>query len=321
MALGLVLIIAALGLNCSSEQASSRPLVIVSIPPLAGLVEQIAGERVEIEVLVGGGQSPHTFEPTPTQVIAFGRAGLYLCAGLPFEEQLLAKIEKSAARLEIADVSEGIERRVMEAHDHGDRHDHDHHVDDPHDRGAASANLLLPDPHVWMSPVNLTEIARQTASALIDLDPVHGDSYQANLEALIAKISATHEKAKKTLAPYEGHVLYVFHPAFGYFTDAYGLQQRAVETEGKQPTPKQLADLIAQAKADAVRLLIVQPQFDQRNAQAVASAIGGVVMPVDPLARDVLGEITRLAMAIEAGLLPENVSPPDSGAQSPPEEN
>jgi len=165
-----------------------------------------------------------------------------------------------------------------------------------------------------MSPVNLIEIAGQIAAALIDLDPANEETYQANLEALVSRISATDAETKETLAPYQGKKLYVFHPAFGYFTDVYGLQQQAVEIEGKQPTPKQLADLIEQAKADGVRLLIVQPQFDQRNAQAVASAIGGVVMPIDPLARDVLGELTRLATAIEAGLLPGEEHPSESPA-------
>ena len=96
---------------------------------------------------------------------------------------------------------------------------------------------------------------------------------------------------------------WLFHPAFGYFAQAYGLEQQAVEVAGKTPTPRQLTGLIRKAKADGVTLIFVQPQFDQRSAAVVAKAIGGAVVPMDPLAKDVLANLKTMATKVEKAMI------------------
>ncbi len=96
--------------------------------------------------------------------------------------------------------------------------------------------------------------------------------------------------------------MYVFHPAFGYFADAYGLIQVPIEIEGKEPGARQLSKLIDRAKKDRVKVIFVQPQFSARSAEAVAKAIGGVVVPIDDLGRDYLANLESIAAAIERGL-------------------
>ena len=105
-----------------------------------------------------------------------------------------------------------------------------------------------------------------------------------------------------TRAPDSTRRFLVFHPAFGYFTDAFDLQQRSVEIEGKAPTPRQLNRLIKDARAAKVKILFVQPQFDQKSARAVASAINGVVVRLDPLESDVLSNFQKIADEIEEAL-------------------
>ncbi|MBW2329130.1 MAG: zinc ABC transporter substrate-binding protein, partial [Deltaproteobacteria bacterium] len=87
-----------------------------------------------------------------------------------------------------------------------------------------------------------------------------------------------------------------------YFAHAYNLYQEAVEIEGKSPSPRQLYSLISRAKAEKVKVVFVQPQFDRKGAQAVAHAIGGEVVPLDPLAEDVSGNLKIMAEKIQSAL-------------------
>jgi zinc transport system substrate-binding protein len=181
-------------------------------------------------------------------------------------------------------------------HKHGHDHDHQGHDHHGHDHGE------MPDPHVWMSPPLLKTIAGNMTEALAEADPEHAADYRAAGESLIEEIDALHEQISGALAPYQGETFYVFHPAFGYFAETYGLQQVAVETGGQSPTPRQLRGLIEQARADGVDVIFVQEQFDRRSAETVAQAIGGAVVPVDPLEEDVLATLRRLAEQLQAAL-------------------
>ncbi len=108
-----------------------------------------------------------------------------------------------------------------------------------------------------------------------------------------------HTRLRNELLPYKGKTFYVFHPAFGYFAAAFGLKQRAVEAGGRSPSPRQLAALIEQARKEKVRIIFVQPQFDQKGAEAIARAIDGTVINLDPLAYDVLGNFSRIAESLD----------------------
>jgi zinc transport system substrate-binding protein len=94
----------------------------------------------------------------------------------------------------------------------------------------------------------------------------------------------------------------VFHPAWGYFARQYGLTQEAVEREGKEPGPAELAAIIDEAKKDEIRVIFVQPQFSTRNADVVAKAIGGAVVAVDPMAEDWLANMEKVAAAFQAAM-------------------
>lgn len=276
--------------------------VVVSIPPQAMFAKRIGGEHVAVQILVQPGQSPHTFEPTPRQMTDLSKARVYLTIGVPFEERLLERIEGNLPGLRIVDTAAGIRKRVMaEDHHHGDGDGRDgaesENEHEPEHEGGAK-----PDPHVWLSPECMRTIARNTAAGLVQSDPSHKADYEQNLEALLRDVDAVDAEVGKVLAPCRGQSLYVFHPAFGYLADAYGLEQVAVEVEGKSPGPKRLADLIRSARADGVKIIFVQPQFDRKSAQAVAESIGGAVVPLDPLAEDVLVNLTSMAREVAGAL-------------------
>lgn len=263
--------------------------VFVSIPPQKWLTDRIGGKHVTTRVLVKNGQNPHTFEPTPRQVMALAKSRLYFSLDMPFEEQILRKVQQVAPNLRIVDTAHHLQKIPLATHGHTDDHDNNH----------------LPqslDPHVWLSPPNLKVIATEMADALMDADPTNLAVYSENLTRLHGELDLLHDKITRELIPFAGASFYVFHPSFGYFAHTYGLHQQAVEIEGKSPTPKQLSSLIAKARADEVKVIFVQPQFDAGSVRVVAGAIGGVVVPLDPLAEDVAANLEIMADKIREAL-------------------
>jgi len=271
--------------------ANEKPIrVFVSILPQAYFVEKIGGDRVLVDVFVLPGKSPATHAPTPTQISKLSKSDIFFRIGLPFENTFIPKIKPSAKHLKIIDTRKGVPLRKMEgAHDsHGHHHDHHHH----------SGN----DPHIWLSPI-LAKIQAQTIyDALIEFDPGGEALYQSNYKKFINELDQIHHKLKASLSKVKGESIFVFHPSFGYFTDTYGLKQVAVEMEGKAPKGRELSLFIKKAKKENVHVIFVQPQFDKSAAQKIARAINGVVVTLDPLARDYIGNLERMAQKVSEAL-------------------
>jgi zinc transport system substrate-binding protein len=145
-------------------------------------------------------------------------------------------------------------------------------------------------------------MAGTIAEACIAADQANSGRYAANLSLLNEKLDALHNSIAKRLAPYAGRRFFVFHPSFGYFAHDYNLHQEAVEVSGNIPSPRQLSQLISQAKEDGVKVIFVQPQFDATSAKTVADAIGGEVVPLDALAEDVGENLDIIAGKIQSAL-------------------
>jgi zinc transport system substrate-binding protein len=295
---------AALGFLAASAATQEVPRdklhVVVSILPQAYFVERVGGERVDVEVLVGPGQSPHAYDLSPKQLEGLSHAKVYFRIGVDFEVALVPRIQRLFKDLNIVDLRTGVPLRTLTAAEVSVEAEHDghgeSHTEEPH------VHAGRPDPHIWLNPLLVKTQARTICDALVKLDPQHAADYHKNLAAFEGDLDRVHAEIAKTLAPLKGHELFVFHPAFGYFADAYGLKQVPVEIEGKEPTAKQLAELIARAKVDQVKVIFVQPQFSRKSAEAVAQAIGGAVVPIDDLARDYLKNLEDIAAKIKAGL-------------------
>jgi zinc transport system substrate-binding protein len=284
MRLRLILLLQIMMISSCFAGNAKKTDVIVSIPPQAYVVEQIGNGYVSVHTLISPGQSPHTYEPTPRQMAEIAGAALYFTVDFPFEQKLVSKIRDSNSKLEIVDMAEGIKRRMLEG-----------------DEGHAPSHAE-PDPHVWLSPFNLKIMAENTARTLGTLDPEHDSIYRSNLHVFLDKLEKINQKIKQLLEPHHGDVIIVYHPAFGYFTDYYGLRQVAIEMEGKSPTPREIEMLITLAKEDDVHIIFAQPEFDPRSAEAVARAINGTVVPLDPLAENVMMNLQKIADKIAESL-------------------
>ena len=278
--------------------------IFVSIPPQATFVERVGGTHVAVDVLVAPGQSPHAYEPTPKQMAQLAEARLFFGIGWPFEKRVLAKVTATNPHLVVVDTREGVPlRRMTAAEARLDDHGRAAAREDGHAAGLP-AGASEPDPHIWLNPRYVKIQAATICRALQAAGPAHAAEYQKNLDAFAEDLDGTDARIAAALAPLKGREFLVFHPAFGYFADAYGLRQMPVEIEGKEPGARQLAALIDRARADGVKVIFVQPQFSARSAEAVARAIGGAVVPIDPLARDYLANLEDMADKIRRALQP-----------------
>jgi len=253
----------------SSVIAGKNPLkVFVSIPPQEYFVERIAGERACVQVLVGQGQSPHVFEPTPQHLARMCSADLYFTIGLPFEKRLVKKISGITSHLTVVNTAQGISLREDAGHD-------EHH----HDSGQG-------DPHIWLAPALIKQQAATMCAALCHHDPESAAYYRDNLSRFHAELDALDSEIKIKLAPFAGKEIFVFHPAFGYITDTGGLRQTAIEVQGKEPGAQSLTALIDRARKQRVKVLFAERQFSAKTSEAVARQLGAEVIILDPLAKD-----------------------------------
>ncbi len=289
--------------NADSQPAASKPLVAVSILPQQYFVKRIAGDRFDVLVLVGQGQSPHSYDPTPRQMADLARASLWILSGTDFEEGLQPKIAKQFPSLVQVDGTRGVTFRLMEGHDHHDEEGEDH--DDGHSKKDASADHDQPgsiDRHTWLGREPALILAAHVRVALTKIDPAGAAQYAANYDSLTAEINAVFAKLSKDLAPLAGSEVLVFHPSFGYFLDEFGIGQESVETGGKEPTPRVLTELIARAREENTRAIFVQKQFPVSAAERIAREVGARVVYLDPLSPDWLSNIELMGNELSKAL-------------------
>ncbi len=276
--------------GCSDSNRSGKLQVVTSIEPLAYFVERIGGERVSVSVMVPPGGDPHSYEPTPRQMVRLGSAAMFVKAGsgVEFELNWMPRFLELNRGLRICDASSGVQLIPM-SHDgdvYGAGHSHGRY-----------------DPHFWLSPENARLIAANIERSLAMADPSHRAVYAANRSALDKELLALEGELQRRLSGVANRRFIVFHPAWGYYARDFGLQQLAVEQEGKSVTPVQMVRVIEAARAHNIRIVFVSPQFSSVQADAIARDIGGKTVLIDPLSRDYQNNLRR-ATAAFAGRMP-----------------
>lgn len=290
----------------STNLCAAEPLKIhVSILPQQYFVERIAGELAEVDVLVTPGKNPAIYSPTPAQIKKLASADIYFRIGVSFENGFMHKITSIAPDIMVIDTRKGISLRDMEAH----MHETDHKKSPGKDlegagHGDSGHYTAGRDPHIWMNPILVKKQAATILDALIRLDPDNAHRFRDNFDAFARDLDQLNTRLKKLLAPLTGENLFVFHPAFGYFADAFGMHQVPVETMGRSPKGKELSAIIKLARQEKARIIFVQPQFDRHAAENIARAINGTVVSINPLAYDYLTNMEQLADTIATALTP-----------------
>lgn len=226
---------------------------MVTAEPYRFVVEAIAGDEWEVRSIVPKGSNPETFDPTPRDMVAMADGMAYfMVGGLGFEEVWEDKIKELYPQLGIVDTSNGIVR----------------------DNG---------DPHLWTSPDNMAVIACNVFNAMCKMDSINAMNYRIRLSAFNNLLQRTDSIVKEKLQCAQGKSFLVFHPSLTYFAKRYGLRQLAIEHEGKEPSVAQMRSLIDSAKACGVKSVLVQAEFDVKNAEVIADEIAARVYSINPL--------------------------------------
>jgi zinc transport system substrate-binding protein len=282
-------------LGASSPAGVDRLHVFVSVLPLKTFVEKVGGEYVQVQAMVRPGYSPHTYDPTPKQIVALSEAVLYVRTDVPFEHVWMERIRSANPKMRVLDARAGIDLRAMEAHDPGADHAGPEATSDQENERHTAVES---DPHVWTSPRIVKQMAGRIRDKLIELDPRHAPDYRRNYDAFETELDLLDRDIRELLEGVRNRRFLVFHPAWGYFARDYGLIQVPIESEGKEPGPRALTALIKQAKRKRVKVIFVQPQYNPKFAVEVARAIGGRVLSIDPLSPDYSANLRRVARAI-----------------------
>lgn len=270
----------------SAQETSDRIKVFVSILPQAFFLERVGGERVDVSVMVGPGQSPATYEPRPKQMAALDKARIYFRIGVPFEDVWMERISKANPNMKVIDTRRGIELLSMKAHHGHDKEGHHHHGPE------------TKDPHIWLSPRLVKIQAENICAALIAEDVAHSSYYQSHLRAFQADLHELDGEISDILKHIKTRKFMVFHPALGYLAHDYALEEIPIERQGKEPSAKALAALIEQGKKEGVQVVFVQKQFGHASAETIARAMGAKVVHIDPLAEDYLENIRKIAESL-----------------------
>jgi zinc transport system substrate-binding protein len=293
LALGAVFALA-LATLAGSASAAAQPRapieVAVSVPPQAYFVERIGGEHVRVQVMIPDGAVPETYSPTPRQRAALDRARAYVLVGHPdfaFERVHIVPHLARRPGITVIDMLQ------------------------PHERSEAASTSArraerAGDPHVWLSPAVVAASAVEIERSLTALAPEHGEEFRANLALFLSEIEALDASVRSSLGalPREpgSRSFLVVHPAWGWFAEDYDLVQIAIEAHGKEPAPAELIPLIEEARASQLRVVFVQRGYSQRRAELIAGEIGAEVVELDPLARDWLDNMTRVAATLRKAL-------------------
>jgi zinc transport system substrate-binding protein len=262
----------------SGAPKSKDKIIFVSILPLKYFADKIVGDTYKVEVTVPPGAGPETYAPTPKQMMLLSASQAYFSIGyLGFEQVWLENFKDSNPGLQVFVTSKRIDLIKDEHHDG----DHEH--------------LQGVDPHIWSSPVTARLIAENIYNGMIQIDPVNGDTYRKNLNALLSEIARVDSTVTKILANAPARKFIIFHPALGYFARDYGLEQLSIEFEGKVPSPKHLQEIIDAAKAGNVKIILIQKEFDKRNAEIIAKETGCKMLQIDPLSYNWPEQMTDIA--------------------------
>ena len=265
------------------SDAAEKIKVAVSIPPQAYFVEQVGGELVDVTTILPAGASPHTYEPTATQMKSLSVADMYIRIKIEFENAWWDKIVAVNPRMFVVDSTTGTEFILGSEQ-------------------STETQTQGRDPHIWLSPKRVKLQAEAICKGLIAIDQKHTDTYTVNKDAFLKKLDALDQDIHALLANVKTRKFMVFHPAWAYFARDYHLEEISIEHEGKEPSAAEMTKLMEVAKQQHIRVIFVQPQTSRRSAETVAKQIGGRVEILDPIARNWMENMQIVAKTLAATL-------------------
>ncbi len=256
------------------KEQQEKPVVMVTIAPLRYLTQEIAGDLVDVEVMVPSGSNPETYEPTARQMVGVSKAIAYIAVGdIGFERTWMKKIVENAPHLKVSNASRGIQREMSREN--------------------------VEDPHVWMSCANAKVMADNILETLIDIMPEGKETFVANKQRLTQHIDSIDSQILEELHGRQISFA-IYHPMLTYYARDYHLRQYPIEEEGREPSAQQLQELIREMKADNVQVIFQLKEFNTANIRSIANATEANIIGINPLSEDWKTEMVNIAKALSS---------------------
>jgi len=285
------------GCISNDEEASPEEMgkvnVVASTVPLGTFASMVGGDRATVTVLIPPGTSPHTFEPSPSQLADVEDADLYVKNGAGLEIWMERMIQANQDML-VVDSSSGVD--LIESTD-ADGHDHGVGLGDGVDE-----KILTADPHIWLSPKNAMIMVDNICDALVEVDPENAEYYRENRDVYLDQLADLDRGLNSTFSEFEGEEFIVLHPSWSYFARDYGLVQVPILEEDKEPGPRYIAEIVEIAREKNITTIFVDANFNPKSAQIIAEEIDGMVVPTDPLAEDYIANMRHVGQKIAESL-------------------
>lgn len=270
--------------SCSKEKTtyeseiSQKLPIAVSIVPQETFVKAVGGDLVEVVTMIPSGQSPENFQPTPDLLQKFSKSKIYFSIGVPTENSsILPKAKDLNSSLKIINLHKEVAKVYP-------------------DREFAPGKR---DPHIWLSPKRTKAMINIIKEELSKIDPRNESIYEKNANEYVKQLDKIDNDIKSYLTNLKNKSIIVYHPAFGYFCDDYGLNMIALEEEGKESSPQDLQKIIDMSKEKEIKTIFYQAEIDSKQAKTFADEIGGKTELIAPLSPDYIKNLGKIANAFK----------------------
>lgn len=262
-----------------------KKIVTVSIEPQKYLLEQIAGDNIQVRCLLADGANPETYDPSMTHMLNLQKSAAYMRMGnIGFESALIDKIHDSNPDLPVYNTSNGVEV-ITGTHHHGPAGDEEDAI----------------DPHTWTSVKNARVIARNMLEALVEIDPAKADIYRVNYKRFDQRLDSLDRAIAAMLEPSRGKAFLVWHPSLSYFARDYGLRQIVVGgSESKETSVNALKRSVETARELGADIFFSQTDVDARHVAAINREIGAREVTINPLSANWEEEMTNISRTLAA---------------------
>jgi zinc/manganese transport system substrate-binding protein len=251
--------------------AQARINVVATLPDYGSIAREIGGDNVDVTVLAKPTEDPHFVDARPSFVVKLRQADVLIDGGAELEIGWLPPLLQNARNPKIAagqpgrvEASEGI--RLMEV---------------PAQLTRAAGDVhAMGNPHFMVDPIIAKAVAQHIANAFAAVDPAHAAAYQANEQKFEATINAKLQEWGAKLLPFRGQSLVAYHDSWVYFAHRFGFNINIFlePKPGIPPSPSHLAEVIAQMKAQKIKVIIVEPYHNRKIAEKVAESTGAKVV-------------------------------------------
>lgn len=265
----LLLISGCNSINQETEITNSNPIIITTFFPTEEITRQITQNTTNVELIIPYGAEPHSYEPTPKQIVKLSTADTLIIIGGIFEhiEQDLINSNKNLKLIQSTTNITNIESQ--EGHEENEENHENEQI----------------DPHTWLSIKNMMTMTKQIETELITLYPEHKELYKQNSKNYLNKLKELENKYQRELSNCENNIILVNHKSFGHIASEYNFTQISVTgySPESEPSPKTIQKVIETAKQYNLKYIFSEGQLDKKTVNVIAKEFGGEILELNPI--------------------------------------